>query len=64
MYAYGGNPAEQMAELHRAFGSGIRCGPILPLLLPAKAQPVIDEMNRILQEWYEDERRRQDQMGY
>ncbi len=64
MFAYEGKPALELAELYRAFGSGITCGPILPLLLPVTAQPIMAEVDRILEEYYEEERRRQDQMGY
>lgn len=64
MYAYRGDPALEMAELYRAFGSGIRCGPILLRLLPERARPQIEEMDEILDAQYEEDRRRQDQMGY
>jgi hypothetical protein len=64
MVACAGHPAPQMAELYRAFGSGIHCGPILPLLLPERARPQIEEMEQILEAQYEEDRRRQDQMGY
>jgi hypothetical protein len=59
-----GNPAPEMAELYRAFGSGVHCGPILPLLLPDRACPQIEEMDAILHAQYEEDRRRADQMGY
>ena len=66
---YRGDPARELAELYRAFGSGIRCGPVLPLLLlpegaRAGVAAVMAEVDRILEAHYEDERRRQDQMGY
>jgi hypothetical protein len=64
MVAYEGNPAYELAELYRAFGSGIECGPILPLLLPGKARPVMEEMDRIREAQYEEDRWRADQMGY
>jgi len=64
MFVYDSGPAREMAELDRTFGSGIRCGPILPLLLPDRAQSVMAEMNRILDADHEEEMRRQDQMGY
>jgi len=64
MLVYDGDPAWELSELHRAFGSGITCGPILPLLLPERAQPVMEEAERILDAAHEEEMRRQDQMGY
>lgn len=64
LFACEGDPAYELAELHRAFGSGIRCGPILPLLLPDRARDVMEEVDRLLTEWYEEDRRRADQMGY
>lgn len=64
MIACAGNPAPQMAELYRAFGSGIRCGPILPLLLPERARPQLEAVDAILEAQNEEDRRRQDQMGY
>lgn len=64
MYAYCGDPAAELSELYRAFGSGLDCGPILPLLLPASAQTVMVEVDRILDAYYEDSRLRADQMGY
>jgi hypothetical protein len=59
-----GNPAVEMAELYRAFGAGMDGEPILPLLLPERAKPVMAEMDRILAANHEEDMRRQDQMGY
>lgn len=59
MYTYEGNPAPTMAELCRALGSST-----LILILPERARPQIEKMDAILDAHYEEDRRRQDQMGY
>jgi hypothetical protein len=64
MVAYDGAPCEPIAELMRAFGSGIECGPVLKKLLPDRAQPVVAEADRLLERWADDERQRADQSGY
>jgi len=64
MVAYDGDPAYTIFELSRAFGSCIDGGPTLPRLLPAKAKSVVEKAREIAVADWEEERRRQDQMGY
>lgn len=64
LFAYDGDPAYPMAEMDRAFGSGIECGPILKLLWPVKAAEAVAAADRISAAEHEEQLRRQDQMGY
>lgn len=64
MFAYDGAPAYTIYELSRAFGSRISTGPVLPMLLPARAQPVLTAAREIADAEHEELMRRQDQMGY
>lgn len=64
MFAYDGAPSYQVAELIRAFGSGLNKGPTLLRLLPDRANSIIVEADQILDEQHEEYLRRLDQMGY
>jgi hypothetical protein len=64
MFAYDGAPAYTIHELSRAFGSKISTGPVLPMLLPARAHPVLTAVSEIAAAEHEELMRRQDQMGY
>jgi hypothetical protein len=64
MFAYDGAPAYTIHELSRAFGTRISTGPVLPMLLPARAHPVLTAVREIADAEHEDLMRRQDQMGY
>jgi len=64
MFAYDGAPAYTIHELSRAFGSRIGTGELLPMLLPARAQPVLTAVREIADAEHEELMRRQDQMGY
>lgn len=64
IFAYDGAPAYPIAEMTRAFGSGLNSGPTLPRLLPARARPLIAAADDILDAQHEDYMRRLDQMGY
>jgi hypothetical protein len=64
MFAYDGEPAYVIHELSRAFGSGISTGPVLPMLLPARAHSVLTAVSEIADAEHEELMRRQDQMGY
>ena len=64
MFAYDGAPAYAIHELSRAFGSRISTGPVLPMLLPARAHPVLAAVSEIADAEHEELMRRQDQMGY
>lgn len=64
MFAYDGAPAHTIHELSRAFGSRISTGPVLPMLLPARAHPVLAAVSEIADAEHEELMRRQDQTGY
>ena len=64
MFAYDGEPAYTIHELSRAFGSSISTGPVLPMLLPARAHPILAAVSEIADAEHEELMRRQDQMGY
>ena len=64
VFAYDGAPAYTIHELSRAFGAGISTGPILPLLLPGRARPILEKVREIAEAEHEEEMRRQDQSGY
>ena len=64
MFAYDGAAAHTIHELSRAFGSRTSTGPVLPMLLPAWAHPVLAAASEIADAEHEDLMRRQDQMGY
>jgi hypothetical protein len=64
MFAYAGEPAYTIHELSRAFGSRTGTGPVLPMLLPARAHSVLAAASEIADAEHEDLMRRQDQMGY
>ena len=64
VFAYDGAPEYTIYELSRAFGSGIRTGPILPLLLPPRAHSILTTVSEIAEAEDDELRRRQDQMGY
>lgn len=64
MFAYDGAPAYTLHELSRAFGSRTGTGPVLPMLLPARAHPVLAAVREIADAEHEDQISRQDQMGY
>jgi hypothetical protein len=64
MFAYDGAPAYTIHELSRAFGFSISNGPVLQMLLPARAHPVLTAVREIADAEHEELMRRQDQMGY
>ena len=64
MFAYDGAPAYTIHELSRAFGYNLSTGPVLPMLLPARAHPVLTAVSEIAAAEHEELMRRQDQMGY